>query len=568
MEKLQGMGFWVSNFCLNLAPFLSSFIAAKSAWDRFGQDDERTVELVNESRGCAAMVVDTVLPLMRERSMRRAIYGDANHATEMGLITDATRGSDRRADGSQATPAGYGIWFMGYFARGVFPAATVERATNKESGLVDNSHLEMVARTIGVLMMQKLWPVEVERRTVRVSNCNDNSATIGQIRKGRAKWGLANDCLLCTATLALRSGVDIVEEGEDEWVASAECIFGDSLSRSIGTNAKAEEGWQRFLIETGGRPTKEIRLKSDAPFWSMQDALAFANYDDFDVPPLPLAMFLAWQPERQVRSEGKTGETKSSALRFLAGAGPAGSSSGLGCDTGPGGAGRRATPCTDGSPSSSTKGTTPRGNGTPSSSISDGSSSETGTRREQSTGISRTCKQRTERSSRRKSSESSVGGSGGGGGCVPQQSERPTERGRHRKSYSGPQLGEHGAESSMEALRRQWSWHSSGRYDAANTRRFQGERLENFNCAGVGWYSGPRTSRSARQRAGDALECPSKSTGSRTEEHSDSGSLFGLLATPMYVQYASYESWRGKAGLRRTGPFSRKRRDDTYQAMR
>ena len=194
LESLQGVGFWVSNFCPALRPFLSSMIAAKSAWDRYGESDVRTTALVHESRGCARLITEVVFPLMGERSMRREISGVAEFTGEIGLITDATRGSDARADGTQETPAGYGIWFNGYFARGIFPPTAIERATNKASGLVDNSLLEMLARTIGVLMMAKLWPVGVERRTVKVGIPNEFERQLGHRGANRGRQGRRRVC--------------------------------------------------------------------------------------------------------------------------------------------------------------------------------------------------------------------------------------------------------------------------------------------------------------------------------------------------------------------------------------
>ena len=566
LESLQGVGYWVSNFCPALRPFLSSLIAAKSAWDRYGEHDARTKALVLESRGCSKMIVEVVFPRMGERSMRREISGVAEFVEEMGLITDATRGSDARADGSQETPAGYGIWFNGYFARGTFPPAAIARATNAASGLVDNSLLEMMARTIGVLMLAKLWPVGVERRTVKVTNSNDNSATVGQIRAGRAKWGLANDCLMAVAVMSLADGFDVVEAGDEEWVPSAECIFGDSLSRSVGSGPKAEAGWARFLEENRGRPTTEVKLDDDAPFWAMTDPVAVASYDDFHVPPLPASMFRAWQPALQESAGGATGEKAGAGLRFLAGAKPAKSRSEPQVGTGRDGGQPRASPCKGGHPSSSTRSPTRRGNGMRSCSNSGDSSSGTDTQSRRLGDTSTGSSPYTERCTSRTSSGQSGAGVNGGGDCGRQGGGRQIGRTLHQRPSSAKPCERADGASSTRASSRRWWWLSSVRSDAASTRHAQARKLDDFSFAGEGWYSSPRSTSGAKRGTSVAQELPSRSTGRWTAGRTGSGFLSFLAGTPTYVPSARYALWRNEAAAQRTGPFSQLEKGDSYLA--
>ena len=551
-DKLQGTGYWLSNFAQELRPFLSSFIEIKSRIDRLGLEDARVKAIVEESRDCARTMVEVVMPLVRERSMKHLLRREQGCEWEMGLITDATRGSD---DGR--TPSGYGIFFNGYFAKGRFPPAALAKATNAESGIVDNSLLEQLARSIGVLMVRQLWPEGLEPGRVKVSNGNDNSATVGQIRHGRAKWGFANDCLLCLAIASLKSGWDMMEAGDEEaeWLASRHCYFGDPLSRAVGESRKAKAFYQRFLRETRGRPVYEVLLSEDAPFWVMEDPLAVASYTFAGTPTLPLSMFHAWQPQAPGDVIGDN-----MGQRFLAGARREVSRSGREGGIGSGGEEQRGTRWEGHDRSSSTESRTRRRSGTLSSKHSGGSSLPTVTRNPLLTDTSTKCSGSTRKSWNTTSSASGEAGDGGGDGCGPQGSERPTGRGPHRLRSCGQRGEDADAGNSARERLGQWSWlgsRASG--DASILQRADGPP-DHFSFPGDVLFSSTSGCGSASGRASECTDVASRSTASTLSlEERGSGCLCSLLATPTFVQSESYLRWQGKAGLPRTGPFSRKK---------
>lgn len=556
VESLQGTGYWLANFAPRLRPFLSSFIEVKSRADKFGIDDPRTRAIVDESRECARMVVEEVLPMVQERSMRHLTGRKRGEGPELGLITDATRGSD---DGS--TPSGYGIFFNGYYAYGAFPAAALAKATNQESGIVDNSLLEQLARSIGVLMVLKLWPEGVESESVLVTNGNDNTATVGQIRHGRAGWGFANDCLLCVAVASLHAGVEVLGAGDEEteWLASRHCYLADPLSRAVG-GRKARRAKERFLSETRGRPIERIVLSESAPFWVMEDAVAVASYTFPGTPALPLSLFYAWQPAQGC--SGTTGENMGQ--RFLEGAEPGRWSweraGGIGSD----GEQPRDIPWGDAGRSCSTRSRTPPRSGTQSSKPSRASYSPTGIGSQPLTDTSTRSSGCTGRSSSTKSSVNDAAGGGGGGGCGRQEGGPRIERGRHQQNSSELRGGDADEEESGKERLQPWWWLGSGACDGASIQQRVAGPPDHFNFAGDVLYSSTGRCGKSNGPAAEFTDAASRCTAStHSRGEPGNGCLCSVLGTPTFVQSASYSSWRGKAGLPRTGPFSRKKEGNT-----
>ena len=303
-QSMQGRGFWLLAMMPGMASHIQpiiNYVKAASIVERSREEHvgagehaqrvQRATEAEEASREAMKLMVE-LIPRMMGRG-HPMMHDDAfTRPFDIGIFSDSTRGSD---DGT--TPPGFGVMVCGHYVVMEWPRKAIERATNPESGEVDNTILEKMARGIAIWLASKLWPKGIERRTVAVFNGCDNQACVHAAQRGRSSNQVTNDILRGLDTMAAVTGWRVEEEGNPggTWLPTKWMLFTDALSRSLGTSSKALRAQADFREEVGDRPLRCIMLDPNSPLFDWSDPRAIVRLET-SVPPISHAFVRAWQP--------------------------------------------------------------------------------------------------------------------------------------------------------------------------------------------------------------------------------------------------------------------------------
>ena len=539
VESLQGRGVWCGGMCAGLQPFLQPLVDLAGLMRKFGL--EHTKKAVERARDTARLLLQ-LLPRMAAGPGRAFVDPEPRDAREWLLITDSTCGSD---DGV-IRPA-FGVFVMGAYVSMEWPERALDQARNVDTGRVDNGVLEQMARGIGVVLLDQLWPEGVEGKTIHVHQLCDNQGSVGQAHRGRARNEAANNILLGLACRSAVRSFDVSPGEEVQWVATKQCYYADPLSRAHGSSAAAEKAKAEFRDQVAGRPTRKITLDVDSPLFDWRDPMAIADLQ-LNLAPLHPTLLHAWRPAQESSEE--------TPVRFRKGA------AGLGAGTSAqaqytGFVMQEHTGC----PSSLTLRQSDCESDTSTSSLLGGSSSWMDTSLLRSTDTLTTSRTCTERSSTAATTSwGNIDRSDGGGDSSGDWRNEPhSELTRRRKScWRRSTRGtseEKRTSPSLVPLR------SLGleRCEERSTARGADGDLEHFNFAGGVYYSSIHNSANASSMTPTCKESGSRCTARATGVRTDNGCLCTLLRTPPFVQSDVYKRWQGVPRCLRMHQYSRLR---------
>ena len=546
-RSLQGRGIWMASDMPSMAPFVQGLINVVK-WVERHASRKATSVVVKGHVERARSEMRILLPLLdRMQRKGRALMCEPSggHEHELGIFTDSTSGS-----GDGATKPGFGVLVAGFYIRMEWPPTALERATNPESGLVDNTVLELMARAIGVKLARQVWPAQITRKRIKVFNACDNTAAVGQSAKMRARNTTANDILIglaCEATLK-----DFIVEEADQpggvWVPTKMMFWGDPLSRSISDSREAQGMWLEFLREVDYRPIHRIIVLPDAAIFDWRDPFAVVDYV-FDAPCIPPYMLAAWQPSKE------SGLSK--AERFLKGVSSTCRRSRLVQHTSSDGHTLSNGAWVVKSPGSSTPMCSPRVKDTALSGPGPDTCSELTTSSPRSTNTLATSSTSTESSSKLKWSASDGPGGGGADGSTWRGSERQIGPEAHPKRSSPPlRGGAEGEGAGGAGVRRRaetttaslepFAWLSSLPCAARSIPPFPVHAPAHYSYDGGVYVGSRRAASSAGGMTPTSNTWCARSTGKWTGEPTDNGCLCTVLATKPYVQSRAYDDWQGQ----------------------
>ena len=566
-ESMQGKAFWLSAMVPNMTSHIQPiiyFVVAKRASDKEPRNTrlrERAEKAESASRDAMKLMLK-VVPLLMPGGYPITVEVEAAKEWEIGIFSDSTKGSD---DGS--TPPAFGVMVCGYYVGMPWPAKAIARATNPDSGLVNNTILEMMARGIAVWLAGHVWPTGLARRTVRVFNGCDNQACVHEAQRGRSGNPVSNDVLRGLDTLAAVNGWRVEEEHQPggSWLPTNLMIFCDALSRAWGDGGLKYQ--RQFMEEVGARPCRRIFLPPDSPLFDWSDPCQILELT-MDIPLAPPEFIRAWQP---LQGEGGTAQGYLGDARWTRW------NSTPGRGTGQDGAEPQGSAWVDGFPSSWTRSHTADGTRSRPCGHSGSACCGTGAVSQPPPSTSDMYSNSTRTSSVTGLPWDTEVSTDGGGSCSKSDPERPTvlelrPAGSWLLPAKEEQPGAEEKDGGKGEARRStsvslgpWRWLGSLPFDGRSTRPIHGPEPEHFSFDGVGCGFSEMEASGANPATGSAPMPRCGYTESAAGEGRRNGCLCTLREMRTYVDSAGYASSPHGLACPGTSQYSSERMGDTSQ---